>query len=85
MAKQVAVHLFGRGVASGSKSFIEASIARKLTFQMAILEWSQGDIATVSLHTYERCPQVVRFISRPFPSSLAGERRLDGVHAYPSG
>ncbi|KAL1407554.1 mRNA cleavage and polyadenylation factor subunit [Vanrija albida] len=27
--------------------------------KMAILEWSRGDIATVSLHTYERCTQVV--------------------------
>jgi len=26
---------------------------------MAILEWSRGDIATVSLHTYERCPQMM--------------------------
>lgn len=26
---------------------------------MAILEWSRGDIATVSLHTYERCQQMV--------------------------
>ena len=25
---------------------------------MALLEWSRGDIATVSLHTYERCPQM---------------------------
>ncbi|BEI92713.1 uncharacterized protein CcaverHIS019_0503410 [Cutaneotrichosporon cavernicola] len=27
--------------------------------KMAILEWSRGDIATVSLHTYERCQQMV--------------------------
>lgn len=27
--------------------------------QMALLEWSRGDISTVSLHTYERCPQMV--------------------------
>ncbi|WWD21338.1 protein CFT1 [Kwoniella shandongensis] len=26
--------------------------------KMALLEWSRGDIATVSLHTYERCPQM---------------------------
>lgn len=26
---------------------------------MAILEWSRGDIATVSLHTYERCQQMI--------------------------
>nr|ODO03748.1 protein CFT1 [Cryptococcus depauperatus CBS 7855] len=26
--------------------------------KMALLEWSKGDIATVSLHTYERCPQM---------------------------
>jgi hypothetical protein len=26
--------------------------------KLAILEWSRGDIATVSLHTYERCPQM---------------------------
>lgn len=26
---------------------------------MAILEWARGDIATVSLHTYERCPQMM--------------------------
>lgn len=26
--------------------------------KMAILEWSRGDIATVSLHTYERCSQM---------------------------
>ena len=26
---------------------------------MALLEWSRGDIATVSLHTYERCQQMV--------------------------
>lgn len=25
---------------------------------MALLEWSRGDIATVSLHTYERCQQM---------------------------
>lgn len=25
---------------------------------MALLEWSRGDIATVSLHTYERCLQM---------------------------
>lgn len=24
-----------------------------------MLEWSRGDIATVSLHTYERCSQMV--------------------------
>lgn len=29
-----------------------------LHYQMALLEWSRGDIATVSLHTYERCPQM---------------------------
>ncbi|EIW66021.1 hypothetical protein TREMEDRAFT_70300 [Tremella mesenterica DSM 1558] len=27
--------------------------------KMALLEWSRGDIATVSLHTYERCQQMV--------------------------
>ncbi|TYJ59069.1 protein CFT1 [Cryptococcus floricola] len=26
--------------------------------KIALLEWSRGDIATVSLHTYERCPQM---------------------------
>lgn len=26
---------------------------------MAILEWGGGDIATVSLHTYERCTQMI--------------------------
>jgi cleavage and polyadenylation specificity factor subunit 1 len=26
---------------------------------MALLEWSRGDITTVSLHTYERCPQMI--------------------------
>jgi cleavage and polyadenylation specificity factor subunit 1 len=26
---------------------------------MAIMEWSRGDIATVSLHTYERCQQML--------------------------
>ncbi|KAK4687316.1 cleavage and polyadenylation specificity factor subunit 1, partial [Tremellales sp. Uapishka_1] len=26
--------------------------------KMALLEWSRGDISTVSLHTYERCPQM---------------------------
>jgi cleavage and polyadenylation specificity factor subunit 1 len=26
---------------------------------MAILEWSRGDISTVSLHTYERSQQMV--------------------------
>ncbi|WVQ81298.1 protein CFT1 [Cryptococcus sp. DSM 104549] len=26
--------------------------------KMALLEWARGDIATVSLHTYERCPQM---------------------------
>jgi cleavage and polyadenylation specificity factor subunit 1 len=26
--------------------------------KLAILEWSRGDIATVSLHTYERCAQM---------------------------
>ncbi|OXG80075.1 protein CFT1 [Cryptococcus neoformans var. grubii Br795] len=26
--------------------------------KMALLEWSRGDIATVSLHTYERCSQM---------------------------
>ncbi|ORY33060.1 cleavage and polyadenylation specific protein [Naematelia encephala] len=26
--------------------------------KMALLEWSRGDIATVSLHTYERCTQM---------------------------
>jgi cleavage and polyadenylation specificity factor subunit 1 len=25
---------------------------------MALLEWSRGDVATVSLHTYERCLQM---------------------------
>jgi cleavage and polyadenylation specificity factor subunit 1 len=25
---------------------------------MALLEWSRGDISAVSLHTYERCPQM---------------------------
>lgn len=25
---------------------------------MALLEWSRGDVSTVSLHTYERCPQM---------------------------
>lgn len=27
--------------------------------QLAILEWSRGDISTVSLHTYERCQQML--------------------------
>ncbi|ORX39210.1 cleavage and polyadenylation specific protein [Kockovaella imperatae] len=27
--------------------------------KMVLLEWSRGDIATVSLHTYERCSQMV--------------------------
>ena len=26
---------------------------------MALLEWSRGDVSTVSLHTYERCPQMI--------------------------
>lgn len=25
---------------------------------MALLEWSRGDVTTVSLHTYERCLQM---------------------------
>jgi cleavage and polyadenylation specificity factor subunit 1 len=27
---------------------------------MALLEWARGDISTVSLHTYERCPQITQ-------------------------
>ncbi|WRT69124.1 protein CFT1 [Kwoniella shivajii] len=27
--------------------------------KMALLEWSRGSISTVSLHTYERCPQMI--------------------------
>lgn len=27
--------------------------------QLALLEWSRGEVATVSLHTYERCQQVM--------------------------
>lgn len=30
-----------------------------LCLQLALLEWSRGEIATVSLHTYERCAQVM--------------------------
>ena len=27
---------------------------------MALLEWARGDIVTVSLHTYERSPQILQ-------------------------
>ena len=36
-----------------------------VTFQMSLLEWSDaaGDLQTVSIHTYERAPQLVSALS----------------------